>query len=192
VFWAFQTLLPGENLLTQPSNIALFFVGVTSFLFHLTLKYETQVMDDLSMFWVCAALVHELYTLDWKQSSRLAFGTILSAVLVGISIYHYYLHQLWLHNLTFISLVTAVSMPCLFQKQFHPYTNSDMSADMASSPVSHTNKIQRRATTLLDQRISRRWILFHTRIRGMGIGFGILRLASGDEKVNWDPFRFLA
>jgi dihydroceramidase len=122
VFWAFWTLLPGENLLTQPSNIALFFVGVTSFLFHLTLKYETQVMDDLSMFWVCAALVHELYTLDWERNSRLAFGTILSGVLVVISIYHYYLHQLWLHNLTFISLVTAVSKPMSISRESRPGT----------------------------------------------------------------------
>jgi len=108
VYWAFRTLLPGENLLTEPSNLALFFVGVTSFAFHLTLKYEAQVCDDLSMFWVCAALVYELYTLGWSRSAKIAFGSTLTAVLGVISAYHYALHQLWLHNSTFIALVTAI------------------------------------------------------------------------------------
>ncbi|OAP64725.1 hypothetical protein AYL99_00697 [Fonsecaea erecta] len=108
VYWAFRTLLPGESLFTQPSNLALFFVGVSSLVFHLTLKYETQVCDDLSMFWVCAALVYELYTLGWSKPAKLAFGSILTAVLGVISAYHYALHQLWLHNVTFIALVTAI------------------------------------------------------------------------------------
>jgi dihydroceramidase len=81
---------------------------VTSFAFHLTLKYETQVCDDLSMFWVCAALVYELYTLGWSRPSKLAFGFVLTAALGTISAYHYTLHQLWLHNTTFITLVTAI------------------------------------------------------------------------------------
>ncbi|OAL28003.1 hypothetical protein AYO20_09625 [Fonsecaea nubica] len=108
VYWAFRTLLPGESLLTRPSNLALFFVGVFSLVFHLTLKYETQVCDDLSMFWVCAALVYELYTLGWSKPAKLSFAFILTAVLGVISAYHYALHQLWLHNVTFIALVTAI------------------------------------------------------------------------------------
>jgi dihydroceramidase len=83
-------------------------VGVTSFAFHLTLKYETQVCDDLSMFWVCAAIVYELYTLGWSTPAKVAFGSILTAVLGTISAYHYSLHQLWLHNSTFAILVTAI------------------------------------------------------------------------------------
>ena len=83
-------------------------MGVTSFAFHLTLKYETQVCDDLSMFWVCAALVYELYTLGWSTPGKVVFGSILTAILGTISAYHYTLHQLWLHNLTFVTLVTAI------------------------------------------------------------------------------------
>lgn len=95
-------------MLTQPSNLALFFVGAFSLIFHLTLKYETQVCDDLSMFWVCAALIHELYTLEMSKPAKVAFASTLTAVLGVISAYHYVLHQLWLHNLTFIVEVTAI------------------------------------------------------------------------------------
>ena len=60
------------------------------------------------MFWVCAAIVYELYTLGWSRSAKVAFGSTLTTVLGVISAYHYKLHQLWLHNTTFITLVTAI------------------------------------------------------------------------------------
>lgn len=110
VYWAFKTLRPGESLLATTAfpNLALFFVGVTSFGFHLTLKYGTQMCDDLSMFWVCAALIYELYTIDHSSTFRFAVGSTLTAVLGVISAYHCVLNQLWLHNWTFILLVTAI------------------------------------------------------------------------------------
>jgi dihydroceramidase len=110
VYFAFKTLSPGESLLSTTAfpNLALFFVGVTSFVFHLTLKYETQMCDDLSMFWVCAAIIYELYTFDRSPSVRATFGIVLTAVLGYISAVHYQLNQLWLHNWTFIALVTAI------------------------------------------------------------------------------------
>lgn len=89
-------------------NLALFFVGVCSFAYHLTLKYSTQICDDLSMFWVCAAIVYELYTIDRSPHVRLAIGSTLTVVLGVISAVHYSIYQLWLHNATFILLVTAI------------------------------------------------------------------------------------
>ncbi|KIW53892.1 hypothetical protein PV05_06301 [Exophiala xenobiotica] len=110
VYWAFHELLPGESLLSTTAfpNLALFFVGVTSFAFHLTLKYATQLCDDLSMFWVCAAIIYELYTVDQPTSVKVAFGLTLTAVLGIISAIHCTLYQLWLHNWTFVLLVTAI------------------------------------------------------------------------------------
>ncbi len=60
------------------------------------------------MFWVCAALVYELYTLGYSKPAKLVFGSILTVALGIISAYHYKLHQLWLHNTTFAALVTAI------------------------------------------------------------------------------------
>jgi len=110
VYWAFKTLLPGESLLSTTAfpNLALFFVGVTSFGFHLTLKYGTQMCDDLSMFWVCAAIIYELYTVDQSTTVKFAFGSALTAVLGVISAIHCTLNKLWLHNWTFVLLVTAI------------------------------------------------------------------------------------
>ncbi|KIX09080.1 uncharacterized protein Z518_00158 [Rhinocladiella mackenziei CBS 650.93] len=110
VYWSIQTLLPGESLLSTTAfpNLALFFVGVTSFLFHMTLKYATQICDDLSMFWVCAAIIYELYTIDLSGPASFAIGSLLTAVLGVISAIHYQSHQLWLHNLAFVILVTAI------------------------------------------------------------------------------------
>ncbi|KAK7902477.1 hypothetical protein LTR67_002122 [Exophiala xenobiotica] len=110
IYWAIHELLPGESLLSTTAfpNLALFFVGVTSFAFHLTLKYATQLCDDLSMFWVCAAIIYELYTVDQPTSVKVAFGLTLTAVLGTISAIHCTLYQLWLHNWTFILLVTAI------------------------------------------------------------------------------------
>ncbi|EXJ91707.1 hypothetical protein A1O3_00257 [Capronia epimyces CBS 606.96] len=116
VYWAFKTLSPGERLWSSTAfpNVALFFVGVTSFAYHLTLKYSTQICDDLSMFWVCAAIIYELYTIDQSPTARLLFGSTLTVVLSVISAAHYKMYQLWLHNTTFILLVTAIWPRVLF------------------------------------------------------------------------------
>lgn len=110
VYFAFKTLNRGESLLSTTAfpNLALFFVGVSSFAFHLTMKYNAQMMDDLSMFWVCAAIIYELYTIGRSSRVKFAFGSTLTAVLGYISARHWTLNQLWLHNWTFILLVTAI------------------------------------------------------------------------------------
>jgi dihydroceramidase len=60
------------------------------------------------MFWVCAAIIYELYTFDIPPTARMAFGFTLTTVLGVISAIHYSLNKLWLHNWTFILLVTAI------------------------------------------------------------------------------------
>ncbi|KAI1614729.1 ceramidase [Exophiala viscosa] len=110
VYWSINELFPGESLFSTTAfpNLALFFVGVMSFAFHLTLKYGAQLCDDLSMFWVCAAIIYELYTVDQPPKVKVAFGSALTAVLGTISAIHCTLYQLWLHNWTFVLLVTAI------------------------------------------------------------------------------------
>ncbi|RVX68424.1 hypothetical protein B0A52_07424 [Exophiala mesophila] len=116
VYYAFKTLDRGESLISTTAfpNLALFFVGVTSFAFHLTMKYDAQIMDDLSMFWVCAAIIYELYTIGRSTNVKVVFGSALTAILGYISARHYTLNQLWLHNWTFIILVTAIWPRVLF------------------------------------------------------------------------------
>jgi len=110
VYYAISTLDPHESLLSASAlpNLALFFVGVMSLGFHLSLKYATQMCDDLSMFWVCAAIIFEIYGLDKSRNARAAIGLSLTSTLGIISVIHYRINQLWLHNSTFVLLVTAI------------------------------------------------------------------------------------
>ncbi|EXJ93589.1 hypothetical protein A1O1_01981 [Capronia coronata CBS 617.96] len=128
VYWAFKTLAPGESLISTTAfpNLALFVVGVASFAYHVTLKYGTQICDDLSMFWVCAAIIYELYTIDRSPTFSLVFGSTLTLVLGAISAAHYSMYQLWLHNMTFGLLVTAI-WPRVLYLIYHRFQGEEKS-----------------------------------------------------------------
>ncbi|XP_003745879.1 alkaline ceramidase 3 [Galendromus occidentalis] len=74
--------------------LSLLVVGIGSWLFHMTLLYEMQLMDELPMVWGTLASSYTLYDIDADESKvnvKLAlglvlYGTIISVVYVTINI----------------------------------------------------------------------------------------------------------
>ena len=64
--------------------VGLIFVGVTSFLFHATLRQTLQFSDDLSMFLLTGCILQRLYT----HGKSPAVTRIITVVLVGGSHLH--------------------------------------------------------------------------------------------------------
>ncbi|KAF2794410.1 alkaline phytoceramidase [Melanomma pulvis-pyrius CBS 109.77] len=76
-------------------------VGVLSGWFHATLKYHSQMGDDLSMFLASGSLLHQLLTFDATPSRRLYMTSLILGTIVPVSIYHVWADEIVLHEITF-------------------------------------------------------------------------------------------
>ncbi|KAF2745448.1 alkaline phytoceramidase [Sporormia fimetaria CBS 119925] len=76
-------------------------VGVLSAWFHTTLKYHSQMGDDLSMFLAVGTLLHQVSTFDATPSSALTTTLAILGTVIPVSIYHVVADEIYVHELVF-------------------------------------------------------------------------------------------
>jgi dihydroceramidase len=84
-------------------------VGVLSAWFHATLKYHSQMGDDLSMFLAVGAILHQLLCFQATASQRLKYTMYILGSLIPISIYHVWADEIILHEIAFAVMIFLVS-----------------------------------------------------------------------------------
>ncbi|KAI5283738.1 hypothetical protein KEM54_001896 [Ascosphaera aggregata] len=90
------------------SYIALIIVGIGSTLFHMTMKYELQLVDDLSMLLGAATMFHHVLTLDDSWHKKLY---VFLAIVITLSLAvwaHVYTGDSALHQVVFGTMVFTV------------------------------------------------------------------------------------
>ncbi|KAI5293657.1 hypothetical protein KEM55_006992, partial [Ascosphaera atra] len=85
--------------------IALIIVGMGSALFHMTMKYELQLVDDLSMLLGAAIMFHHVMTLDDTLKKKFTFFLIIALSLILAVWAHVYTGDSALHQVVFGSMV---------------------------------------------------------------------------------------
>ncbi|ROT38445.1 dihydroceramidase [Sodiomyces alkalinus F11] len=88
--------------------ISLMGVGISSGIYHGTLRQTTQYLDDLSMFLLAGALLHPLYAANQTATVRALVSLILVAVIGGMSVVYVRSGNILIHTYTFIALLTFV------------------------------------------------------------------------------------
>ncbi|KAJ5153994.1 alkaline phytoceramidase [Penicillium coprophilum] len=83
-------------------------VGVCSAGYHMTLKYQTQMSDELSMHLLTTPLVHRVLTFQKSKQYTRLMGTILSIVFTCVMVAHMVLDEFLLHAVTFGSSVLLI------------------------------------------------------------------------------------
>ncbi|KAF2866806.1 alkaline ceramidase family protein [Massariosphaeria phaeospora] len=83
-------------------------VGVLSAWFHITLKYHSQMGDDLSMFLAVGALLHQLTTFNSTPTQRLKTTLLILGTLIPASIYHVWADEIYVHELVFAIMILLV------------------------------------------------------------------------------------
>ncbi|KAF8251487.1 alkaline phytoceramidase, partial [Wilcoxina mikolae CBS 423.85] len=87
-------------------------VGMGSFMFHASLKYSTQMVDELSMLYATATVVYALYDIDLRGRS-LWLGGVLSSAMLTMTFAHHYRGESSLHRLCFGVMIVLVWYKCL-------------------------------------------------------------------------------
>ncbi|KAF2131462.1 alkaline phytoceramidase [Dothidotthia symphoricarpi CBS 119687] len=83
-------------------------VGLLSMWFHATLKYHSQMGDDLSMFLAVGALLHQLLCFEATPAQRRTYTITILFTLIPISIYHCWADEIIMHQVVFGGMVYLV------------------------------------------------------------------------------------
>ncbi|KAJ4367522.1 hypothetical protein N0V83_007105 [Neocucurbitaria cava] len=84
-------------------------VGLLSGYYHATLKYHSQMGDDLSMFLAVGAILHQLLCFQASASQRLKYTLLIIGTVVPISVYHVWADEIFMHEITFATMIFLVS-----------------------------------------------------------------------------------
>lgn len=77
-------------------------VGLCSTAFHVSLKYHTQMMDDLSMLFTTTPVLHRILTVNSTPENSRHIAIILAVALFSLITYHVIADELILHSAFFI------------------------------------------------------------------------------------------
>ncbi|KAH3141812.1 hypothetical protein KXW18_001665 [Aspergillus fumigatus] len=85
-------------------------VGICSALFHISLNYHTQMLDDLSMMFTTTPVLHRVMTASASPGVTLIVGIVLGSTLLALVIYHLKTDELLLHSLFFVGSVIVIGV----------------------------------------------------------------------------------
>ncbi|CZT24257.1 related to YPC1-Alkaline Ceramidase [Ramularia collo-cygni] len=111
------SIFAGANL----SYWALIGVGIFSGLYHLTLKYHTQMSDELSMHLAIGTVLQQVFTFKEPPKVQVRNTAIILGVLVPFVIYHCVADEFMLHVILFfcMSLIVARRVKKLIREQIN-------------------------------------------------------------------------
>ncbi|KNG87618.1 alkaline phytoceramidase [Aspergillus nomiae NRRL 13137] len=85
-------------------------VGICSAAFHISLKYHTQMLDDLSMLFTTTPVLHQVLTVNATRRNSLMIAILLWSSLLSLVVYHVRTDELLLHSLSFAAMVIVIGI----------------------------------------------------------------------------------
>ncbi|KAJ5972219.1 uncharacterized protein N7479_002137 [Penicillium vulpinum] len=89
-------------------------VGTGSFLFHSTLKYPMQLVDELSMIYTTCLMAYASFSYARTTTVRVFLGISLTGLAVFITLYYHYLQDPIFHQNAFAILTTVVVLRSMY------------------------------------------------------------------------------
>ncbi|KAL2796588.1 alkaline ceramidase family protein [Aspergillus keveii] len=83
-------------------------VGLCSGAFHMSLKYHTQMMDDLAMHFATTPVLHRVLTINSTRRTSIISAWILACALAALLTFHMVTDELILHSVCFGVMVTVI------------------------------------------------------------------------------------
>ncbi|OJJ32502.1 hypothetical protein ASPWEDRAFT_175783 [Aspergillus wentii DTO 134E9] len=99
-----------SNILRALPYWGLMGVGICSGIFHTSLKYHTQMMDDLSMLLTTTPILHRVLTVGVERGNSILVAILLGSILTTIVIFHVATDELLLHSLFFVGSIAVIAI----------------------------------------------------------------------------------
>ncbi|KAJ5415761.1 hypothetical protein N7465_004456 [Penicillium sp. CMV-2018d] len=98
----------GHDQIFTVALIGYLVVGTGSFLFHSTLKYPMQLVDELSMIYTTCLMAYASFSYSRTTAVRVCLGLSLTGLAVFITLYYHYLQDPVFHQNAYALLTTVV------------------------------------------------------------------------------------
>ncbi|KAJ5836213.1 hypothetical protein N7447_002239 [Penicillium robsamsonii] len=85
-------------------------VGLCSAIFHISLQYHTQMLDDLSMLFTTTPLLHRVLTVNANRKDSFVAGAVIYIALSLLIIYHVTTDELIIHATFFVSSINIIGI----------------------------------------------------------------------------------
>ncbi|MCJ1273724.1 hypothetical protein MMC21_001517 [Puttea exsequens] len=96
------------------SFIGYLLVGTGSFLFHATLKYPMQLVDELSMIYTTCLMCYATFSYAQSRPFRIYLALALVGLAVFITLYYHYLQDPAFHQIAFAILTAVVLLRAMY------------------------------------------------------------------------------
>lgn len=105
---------PGSRGLFSPRldfmSVSLLVLGITSFLFHASLRQNLQFADDLSMILLVWSYLQETMTARQTPSAKIRITIAIAAAILGFSGFYVWSGQIIYHVIAFLSFLALVGV----------------------------------------------------------------------------------
>ncbi|EEA20385.1 alkaline ceramidase ydc1 [Talaromyces marneffei ATCC 18224] len=92
-------------------------VGMGSFLFHSTLKYPMQLVDELSMIYTTCLMCYASFSYSRSSSTKIFLAVTLAGLAVFITLYYHYLQDPAFHQNAYALLTTVVVFRSMYNME---------------------------------------------------------------------------
>ncbi|EAW10660.1 ceramidase [Aspergillus clavatus NRRL 1] len=104
----------GHDTIFQIAFYGYLLVGTGSFLFHATLKYPMQLVDELSMIYTTCLMCYASFSYSRPVGFRIVLGLALTGLAVFITLYYHYLQDPVFHQNAYALLTTVVVLRSMY------------------------------------------------------------------------------
>lgn len=137
-------------------------VGTGSFLFHATLKYPMQLVDELSMIYTTCLMTYATFSYSKSPLYRLTMALSLITLALSITLYYHYLQDPTFHQQAYAILTAVVLFRAMYVMEvtLRPkFRSAERAAKNPRRSVDGVNPVQEREDERDLEILRRMWVM---------------------------------
>ena len=108
----------GHDTVFSIAYIGYFLVGIGSFMFHTTLKYPWQLVDELNMIYTTCLMAYASLSYSRPSAQQIALGVFLTLFCGFITLYYHYLQDPTFHQNVYAALTLFIVLRSLYTMEY--------------------------------------------------------------------------
>ncbi|KIV86887.1 hypothetical protein, variant [Exophiala sideris] len=108
----------GHDTVFEVAYYGYFLVGFGSFMFHTTLKYPWQLVDELNMIYTTCLMAYASLSYSRPANHQIALGIFFSLFCAGITVYYHYLQDPVFHQTVYALLTVFIVFRSIYSMEF--------------------------------------------------------------------------
>jgi len=109
----------GHDTVFEVAYFGYFLVGFGSFMFHTTLKYPWQLVDELNMIYTTCLMAYASLSYSRPANQQIALGVFLLVFCAFITLYYHYLQDPVFHQTVYALLTLFIVLRSVYSMEFN-------------------------------------------------------------------------